>query len=120
MSIINAITSGRGGAWFTATNTSASSSLVSFPVEFQPSAWILLLIETSSTTSSYIMSCYSGDDNGTRKIYGVYYNSSPAESSDDRFTQAYNSSTGQFTIGTPSSTSLRFASGAGKYMLIYI
>lgn len=111
MSIINPISMG-GDAWKAATNTSASTSAISFPVSHEPSDWMVLRITdlTSNSDNSICHICKTSDTYYDWYLYNTYFRRGSTP------TGSYNS--GTFTVTAGGSD--KFTTTVGDYVLVYI
>lgn len=126
MSIINPISSGGGGVWAAVANTAAESYRLTFPVDHEPSDWIVFSItdRTSLSSSKYIV--YIGKINQSdthRCTWETFYNSSGGGEynlySSQYATGTYNSGTDTFEVSVGYDSPF-YDPTVGEYVLIYI
>lgn len=125
MSIINPITTGGGGAWTAVENTAIESYELTFPVDREPSDWIVFGIIEISSGSSYRENAYIGkaeQSDARRSTWDIWYNtnSSTANINSQQYaTGTYNSEAGTFVVSLGYGSSFYTDTGS-EYALIYI
>lgn len=121
MSIINAITSGgstSGRSWNFISPTGATSTTLTFSVQYEPSSWAVVFNGSELThTDTDIEICYIGKVGGTYYEYGIYRASGTYGMTGRGGTPTYSYNSGTFTITADSG---HFYPSTTFYKLIYI